>query len=134
MSTYKSTEDWLFYIGHGLLVILLIGWPLYLHFAPGLSLRCLFNEMTGYVCPACGGTRAFNAMIHGHLIQSVKLNAVVVYFFLLYGYFMISWYIQKISKNKFRVGMPYRNVYVYGGLVLLFLQCTIKNMLIYLGT
>lgn len=131
MKKEKTTEDWLFYIGNVLIIILVIGWPIFLHFANRLSLGCVFQKMTGYQCPACGGTRAFNAMIHGHFLTSLKFNPIVIYFFAFFSWFMLSWYIQKLSGNRVCIGMRFRISYVYIGLAILMIQCTIKNLYIF---
>ena len=128
----KTIEDWLFYIGNILLLILVVGWPIFLHFANRLTLGCVFQRLTGYQCLACGGTRAFNAMLHGHFLTSLKYNPIVLYFFAMFGWFMISWYIQKLSRGKFKIGMRFRVWYVYVGLAILVLQCTVKNVYIFL--
>ena len=41
--------------------------------------KCFLLQKTGLWCPACGGTRAFDAMCHGHLIKSFFWNPVVLY-------------------------------------------------------
>jgi hypothetical protein len=128
----KTIEDWLFYIGNILLLILVVGWPIFLHFANRLTLGCVFQRLTGYQCLACGGTRAFNAMLHGQFLTSLKYNPIVLYFFAMFGWFMISWYIQKLSRGKFKIGMRFRVWYVYVGLAILVLQCTVKNVYIFL--
>lgn len=35
---------------------------------------CIFHVLTGLECPGCGMTRAFHAIIHGHLEEAVELN------------------------------------------------------------
>lgn len=129
----KTVEDWLFYLGNALVIILLAGWPVFLHFANVLPTGCLFNKVTGYQCLACGGTRAFNALIHGHILTSLKYNPVVLYFFIIFSWFMISWYIQRLSRGKFAVGMRFRLAYVYIGLAVMTVGCTVKNILLFLA-
>lgn len=133
MRKEKTVEDILFYFGNALIVLLLIGWPLFTDFLTGYVRGCLFNRVTGLYCPACGGTRAFSALIHGHLLLSIRLNPIVLYFFVCFGWFMISWYIQKLSRNRWIVGMKFKTVYVYVGLVLLIGNCLIKNFILLMG-
>ena len=123
----KTTEDLLFMTGHVLIVLILILWPWLARHLNDAAWQCLFNRYTGLYCPACGGTRAFDQMIHGHLIQSLKYNPVVIYFFGLFSWFMISWYVQKLSRNRIRIGMKFKTVYVYIGLIILMVSWLIKN-------
>ena len=39
---------------------------------------CLFHEVTGLNCPGCGGTRAAYQLLHGHLLQALRDNALFV--------------------------------------------------------
>jgi len=40
--------------------------------------ECLIHYYTGYNCPGCGGTRAFDAMIHFHWIKSFLYHPAVL--------------------------------------------------------
>ena len=44
----------------------------------GFYPRCPFFEATGLLCPGCGGTRAFAALLRGNLVAAWKLNALMV--------------------------------------------------------
>jgi hypothetical protein len=39
---------------------------------------CPFRALTGWLCPGCGSTRAMHALLHGHLIEALRLNAFAV--------------------------------------------------------
>jgi hypothetical protein len=39
---------------------------------------CLFHAFTGLYCPGCGATRALHQLAHGHFMDALKLNALVV--------------------------------------------------------
>jgi len=39
---------------------------------------CLFHRVTGWNCPGCGGLRATHQLLHGHLGEAFRLNALVV--------------------------------------------------------
>lgn len=50
--------------------------------ADGLSRympRCLWHDLTGWTCPACGLQRALHASLHGHLAEALSYN----YFFII---------------------------------------------------
>lgn len=39
---------------------------------------CPFRALTGWLCPGCGSTRAMHALLHGHIIEALRLNAFAV--------------------------------------------------------
>jgi hypothetical protein len=39
---------------------------------------CLFHKLTGWNCPGCGGTRAVYQLLHGHLLNALRDNALFV--------------------------------------------------------
>ena len=41
-------------------------------------LPCLVHALTGGYCPGCGASRALHSLLHGHLYQAVRYNAVFV--------------------------------------------------------
>lgn len=41
--------------------------------------QCYFLKKTGLFCPACGGTRAVEALMHGSVIKSLKMHPIVLY-------------------------------------------------------
>ena len=43
-----------------------------------LPLVCPFKYVTGIPCPGCGGTRAFFALVHGHIAEAVMINPLSV--------------------------------------------------------
>lgn len=40
--------------------------------------RCAIHHYFGVLCPGCGGTRALAALVHGHLREALRLNALVI--------------------------------------------------------
>jgi hypothetical protein len=44
----------------------------------GFYPRCQFHAMTGLQCPGCGGLRAMHALLHGHVAEAWRLNALFV--------------------------------------------------------
>jgi cell shape-determining protein MreD len=39
---------------------------------------CPIHQTFGIQCPGCGATRALAALMHGHLLQAMRLNALFV--------------------------------------------------------
>ncbi|HEY3485403.1 MAG TPA: DUF2752 domain-containing protein, partial [Ilumatobacteraceae bacterium] len=44
---------------------------------PGL-VPCPFRATTGWWCPGCGLTRATHQLFHGHLVDALRYNVLVV--------------------------------------------------------
>jgi hypothetical protein len=40
--------------------------------------KCPIHEYLRIDCPGCGATRALAALLHGHLLDAVRLNALFV--------------------------------------------------------
>lgn len=40
--------------------------------------RCTFHQVTGLLCPGCGGLRATHALLHGELLAAWRLNPLLV--------------------------------------------------------
>ena len=57
-------------------------WGATFSFAMGMShiwgYRCPLRYLTGFDCPACGGTRAVVSLVHGHIAQALHYNLMVV--------------------------------------------------------
>lgn len=39
---------------------------------------CTFHRLTGYLCPACGNTRAVLELLHGHIFRSLGYNPMIL--------------------------------------------------------
>lgn len=91
---------------------------------------CMFQRLTGLYCPGCGGTRAVKAFFRGDILASIMLHPLVVYGSGLFIWYMFSNTIQLLSGDKLRIGMKYRNLYVWIGVLLIAANCIIKNIMI----
>ena len=39
--------------------------------------KCFFKLLTGYDCPGCGSSRAFYALLHGHIGEALRFNPIL---------------------------------------------------------
>ena len=39
---------------------------------------CAFYRSTGLLCPGCGSLRALHQLLHGHIVQAIHFNALLV--------------------------------------------------------
>ena len=94
---------------------------------------CAFNKVTGLYCPGCGGTRATIALFRGQIIRSFRFHPFVLYGFVVGGWFMISQTIQRISKDRIKIGMHFRAVYLWIALAIVLINWLVKNAFILIG-
>lgn len=94
--------------------------------------HCVFHRMTGLYCPGCGGTRAVVALFRGKILTSLFYHPIVVYTAVFAGWFMISQTVERLSSGKLRIGMRYRDIYLWIALMLVVLNCFIKNIVLVL--
>ena len=73
---------------------------------------CALYTVAGIYCPGCGGTRAVNHLIHGHLLKSLWYHPLVPYTAAVAGAYVISHTMNIITKGKVRA-MLFRPIYLY---------------------
>ncbi|MBB4035519.1 hypothetical protein GGR21_001412 [Dysgonomonas hofstadii] len=85
-------------------VLLIVGYLYYSYYAVSGDLwskQCSFHEFTGLHCPGCGGQRAFFALLHGHILDALHYNALLIIglpFFLYIFFLLCQVYIAKDKK------------------------------------
>ena len=94
---------------------------------------CAFNKVTGLYCPGCGGTRATIALFRGQIIRSFRFHPFVLYGSVVGGWFMISQTIQRISKDRIKIGMHFSPVYLWIALAIVLINWLVKNAFILIG-
>lgn len=132
----KKIEQAFYVIGASLFGFALILYLLYKMFPIPLGkylLPCMFQKFTGLYCPGCGGTRAAAALIQGKWLLSFFYHPIVPYTAVIYLWYMISHSIQYVCHDKIKIGMHYRDAYLWTALVLVATNFLIKNgvLLIY---
>lgn len=96
-------------------------------------LPCLLHMLTGFYCPGCGGTRSFVALVQGKWITSFIYHPVVLYAAVIGGWFMVSQTVERISKRRWKIGLRYRDGYLWGALGIIVANFFIKNIALFLG-
>jgi hypothetical protein len=91
---------------------------------------CVFHAVTGYYCPGCGGSRAVAALFKGKLLRSLYYHPLVPYSAIVGGWFMLSQSVERLSRGKWKIGMHYRNIYLWIALALIILNCIVKNVIL----
>lgn len=91
---------------------------------------CMIYTILGLYCPGCGGTRAVNALLHGHFLQSLWYHPLVIYTILMFGTFMISQTLERLKVGKIH-GLKFREWHFYVALIILVVNCIAKNVLLH---
>lgn len=91
---------------------------------------CIFHRITGFYCPGCGGTRAVRALLQGKVFLSILYHPFVVYMVSVYAWYMVSNTIEKCVKGKISIGMKYKDVYLWIGIILILFNWFVKNIIL----
>jgi hypothetical protein len=130
MKKEKTLEDELFYIGIAAMVGMVICGILYFkvlrHLLPPVP--CFFQRMFGIYCPGCGGTRAVEALLHGHFLKALWYHPLVPYAAFLYAGFMVTNGLNRIGVKAIR-GWRYHNWYLYVAADIIVLNFAARNLL-----
>lgn len=130
MKKKKELEDQLFDIGLVFLLIAVAVFILYqLVLKSVIKMRpCLFSTFLGIYCPGCGGTRAVEALFHGHILKAVWYHPLVPYTAVIYGGFMMSHMLNRMGFKKIK-GWKFHNCYLYAAVVIIAVNFIVKNLL-----
>lgn len=94
---------------------------------------CIFQLLTGFYCPGCGGTRAVQSLFRGRWLDSFLLHPFVPFTAIVGGWFMISQTLQRVSRGRLSIGMKYRDIYLWIALGLVGVNFLVKNILLLAG-
>ncbi len=111
-------------IGAAFLIFLAIkitGFPVQKYMIP-----CVFYSLTGLYCPGCGGTRAVDALFHGHFLRSFLYHPLVPYCAVVGGWFLISQTVERLTGHKKKIAMRYRDCYLWIALAIVIVQFVVK--------
>lgn len=95
-----------------------------------LMVPCIFYSAFGLYCPGCGGTRAVSALLHGQILTSFVCHPLVLYTAVLGGWFLISQSIERISRHRVKIGMKYRDGYIWAALGIVIVHFIVRNLLL----
>lgn len=89
--------------------------------------RCLFNSVTGGLCPACGNTRSVMLLLKGDVIGSLRHNitpiVLGIILFLLYVEFAFGAFGKKIKI------LPRKGAFWYSVLGFMFVYYIVRNFI-----
>lgn len=129
----KCLEEELYQAGLVLFAVAAVAVPFWVSvILPKLNLTqngCIVWMLFGAYCPGCGGTRAVNALLHGHFLLSLWYHPLVLYSFVLYFVFMVSWTVAKFGLFGIKKGIAFRTGYIYGMVIVIAVNFLTKNLL-----
>lgn len=133
MRQREKEETALFYTGWALvLIICFLGilWRLFPFPFSKLILPCVVQSTLGIYCPGCGGTRAVAALLRGDFLGSFLCHPLVLYTAATGGWFLTSQTIERVSGHRIKIGMKYRDGYVWAALAIVVVNFVVKNLLL----
>ena len=90
-------------------------------FVAGAFPMCPLYAATGVYCPGCGGLRAAHELMHGHFIEALSLNALVVLGVIPVALVALVWWLGAASGRNWRAPQLSRAVgWAIAGTVLAF--------------
>ena len=93
--------------------------------------ECMFRKFTGFYCVGCGGTRAFNYLVHLHILKSIYFHPFVPYTYFAYFFYIINSFLYRHNKKCFAKLSPFALIYI--GLGVLTINFLVKNIAIFFG-
>lgn len=132
MNSKRSLEDNLFILGSIFLGISIVAGALFTYvLLPHISLPgCVLYTYFGLYCPGCGGTRAVISLLHGHPLKSLWYHPLVPYSAFLYGAFMLTHALARLTHNRYFRGLKFRNWYLYAAIGIVGANWILKNVLL----
>ena len=94
--------------------------------------QCVFNKLTGFNCPGCGGTRSFIFLLHGKIIKSIIYYPFVPYAVTIGLVFYISQTLRFLTRGQIK-GLHFRNSFIVIGIILIAGNWIVKNLIILLS-
>lgn len=133
--TLKTVKERNFFFKLGWAIIglaLIAGVVLHFWHIPLISspTGCLFFNLTHLYCPGCGGTRSAMALLLGHPVISLYFHPIVLYTAVLFGIYMLTNTIERLSKGRWKIGTHYHNWFAYVALVIVAGNCIVRNILL----
>lgn len=109
-------------------IFLLIGLVYWFMLRKTISFRtCAIYRWTGLYCPACGGTRALDALLHGEIFYSLYCNGFVLYALGMDILYLVVMTIFLFKKKSFPY--PWFGKFMIGaGLFILLFNCILHNL------
>lgn len=92
---------------------------------------CPIHAATGYYCPGCGSQRAIHHLLHGNIGTAFWLNPLLMITLPIIIYALGQKAYNFIFDTRYRVGIFYNNVFIYGYFGMAILYWILRNLTYY---
>lgn len=93
---------------------------------------CLFQLMTGYYCPGCGGTRATVFLLHGDIFKSFQYHPLVLYMVVVAVLEVGSYVLSRVLKKP-KLFVERYPMFMYIGIGIIVVNWIFKNVMLMKG-
>lgn len=107
----------------------LIAVAILFHFNPatnGFYPYCVFSRATGLYCPGCGSLRALHQLLHGHVVEAFRYNALLMLSLPLLAWLALRW-LRSIIGARLKP-LHIKPVWLWAGLVVLVTFGILRNL------
>ncbi len=94
-----------------------------------LGTQCQFQKLTGLYCIGCGGTRAFNYLVHLHVFKSFYYNPLVPYAYFAYFFYLLNSFLFRHRKKCFEKLSPFVLIYIALGIITV--TFAVRNLILF---
>lgn len=87
---------------------------------------CVFHRMTGLQCAGCGSLRALHQLLHGNVLEALRLNALTVLALPLFAWPFARAFVRRFGRELPAIRV--RPGWLWAGLVVLVLFSVLRNL------
>lgn len=92
----------------------------------GFYPTCGLYRTTGLLCPGCGSLRAMHQLLHGHLFEALRFNALLICSLPLVSATGVLWLIRKSQRRPF--ALPLKPVWLWTGGAIVIVFSIARNL------
>ncbi len=118
---YKLIKGYILIFAAGLLYALLFS-------EFNIKIPCIFNTITGYLCPACGISRMCVSILKFEFLEAFYYNKLIFLLIPLFCYFLVKWSIDYVKKGKI-TNSKIEKIIIWIVIVLLVLFGIVRNII-----
>lgn len=116
---FKLIKIYLYALEVGLLYALLFS-------KLGIKIPCIFNTVTGYLCPSCGISRMCIEILKGNFSEAYYYNRMIFLLLPIFFILFVKWSISYIKNGKIKRGRA-ENVLVFALCAMLMIFGAVRN-------